>query len=89
MLSGFMGPVAAQRKGSTLTAIVEVGGGWFENDSKKEPFSGDHGDWLEHTGLIGIRYSFGGLGIKANDRKGAGLDLPNYLRWAAAGDTLD
>ena len=28
------------------------------------------------------------LGISV-DRMGAGLDLPNFMRWAAAGETLD
>ncbi len=68
------------------SAFAGYRGGWFENDDNG---GSDDGDWKEHTVLIGIRYSFGGLGVKANDRKGAGLDLPNYMRWAAAGETLD
>lgn len=67
------------------SAFAAYRGGYYDNGDS----GGDDGTWTEHLFFVGIRLNFGGLGIKANDRYGAGLDLPNYVRWAAAGDTLD
>ena len=43
--------------------------------------AGDTGDFTEHTIMVGTSHSFGGSTIKEVERYGAGLDLPDFVRW--------
>lgn len=49
----------------------------------------DNGAFTEHTVLIGTSHSFGGSTMKEVERFGAGLDLPDFMRWATYGNTVD
>ncbi|MEO9874351.1 MAG: hypothetical protein ABJM26_06325 [Anderseniella sp.] len=49
----------------------------------------DTGAVTEHTIMVGTSHSFGGSSMKETERFGAGLDLPNFMRWASSGVWLD
>lgn len=51
--------------------------------------AGDTGEFTEHTVLIGTSHSFGGGTMKEVERFGAGLDLPDFMRWGTYGVALD
>lgn len=72
--------------------FVKYRGARFESDDG--PGSGaengfDSEDYLDHTVMVGTRWSFGGDNMKQFDRVGATLDLPNFGRWVASGENLD
>ncbi|WP_337660564.1 hypothetical protein [Anderseniella sp. Alg231-50] len=49
----------------------------------------DDGQYTEHTIMVGTTYAFGGNSMREFDRVGATLDLPNFGRWVASGQSLD
>ncbi|MEQ1519788.1 MAG: hypothetical protein ABL936_00795 [Aestuariivirga sp.] len=49
----------------------------------------DPGGFTDHTVLLGFAHSFGANSVQEMDRSGATLDLPNFGRWVAAGETLE
>lgn len=80
--------------------FVKYRGARFENDEAPGPGPAPGGggggeggfdseDYLDHTFMVGTRWSFGGDNMKQFDRVGATLDLPNFGRWVASGENLD
>lgn len=78
--------------------FVRYRGARFENDDAPGGGGGaggggeggaDSEDYLDHTFMVGTRWSFGGDNMKQFDRVGATLDLPNFGRWVASGENLD
>ena len=50
---------------------------------------GDNGEFTDRTIMVGSSHSFGGSSMKETERFGAGLDLPNFMRWGTFGEMLD
>jgi hypothetical protein len=76
--------------------FVKYRGARFENDDAPGGGGGggnqgdpDSEEYLDHTIMVGTRWSFGGDNMKQFDRVGATLDLPNFGRWVASGENLD
>lgn len=79
--------------------FVKYRGARFENEDTPGNPNGGGGeggqgqgsteDYLDHTVMVGTRWSFGGDNMKQFDRVGATLDLPNFGRWVASGENLD
>lgn len=59
-----------------------------EFDPINDGFDGDS-RYTDHTFMVGSSYHFGGTTRKEFERVGAGLDLPNFGRWSAAGENID
>jgi len=58
-------------------------------DNEGDGADDDDGQYTEHTIMVGTSYSFGGNTMREFDRVGATLDLPNFGRWVASGNSLD
>lgn len=62
--------------------------GYRGNHYERERAGGDN-RYNDHTFMVGSSYHFGGATRKEFERTGAGLDLPNFGRWSAAGENID
>lgn len=49
----------------------------------------DPGGFTDHIVFLGIAHSFGTNSVQEMDRAGVTLDLPNFGRWVAAGESLE
>ena len=74
--------------GGPLTGFLAYEGAYYDNEGASSGFA-DDGQFAEHVILLGAKLQFGTESLKANDRYGATLDIPNIGRWAAYGETLD
>jgi opacity protein-like surface antigen len=67
--------------------FVGYRGAHFEKSDANN--SGDDGEFVDHTIMVGFTHRFGTQTIMETDRYGATLDLPNFGRWVSAGQTLE
>lgn len=67
------------------SVFVGYRGAHFDKDNS----GGDPGEFTDHTIMVGFTHRFGTETIMDTDRYGATLDMPNFGRWVAAGQTLE
>ncbi|WP_108882455.1 hypothetical protein [Anderseniella sp. Alg231-50] len=72
------------------TAVfVGYRGNHYRRDLQADDDEEEDTKYTDHTIMVGTSYHFGGTTRKEFERTGAGLDLPNFGRWSAAGENID